>query len=291
MKKLMLFCLTLVMCVGLNGCGKEESKKEIKHKKSYEVIEILEKNGYVFLDRYDENNECSEVYFKNEKKGNAFALNEIIYEEYNEVFIFQFDSTDMILTDGETVIHGNDKYDNVYSKFEKELEKLDLLADDVYITLEEKMDYIIEQKEVENKVNDYIDQIDQNQTASKFKTSGYSYIYNIQDSIYNTSFEKKTKSDNNVDLTFYIYPKEYKFTISDGTQKIEYDYVNQLGYTGFCVLDFSNGQYDTMNADLKSKVECRSTAESMNYMKSVFEKEIGEIGVSIEELNNFANGY
>lgn len=62
MKKLVLFCLALVMCVGLNGCSKEESKK----KKLMKVTEELDRGSFYHYGEKDTDEDNFSVFFINE---------------------------------------------------------------------------------------------------------------------------------------------------------------------------------------------------------------------------------
>ncbi|MGX8834012.1 hypothetical protein ACWG0P_07340 [Amedibacillus sp. YH-ame6] len=298
MKKILAVLMCSLMILGISACGKK-ANTEISHKDDKEIIELMDENGYELKNRYDNENQCTEVYFKNEKTGNAFSLNEKVENEYYGTIIFQYNSKDMILIGQDIVAIGNEPYKNTYHKYTDELKRLDLLEEDLLdllqgeltkaITTEESNKEAVEKEEKDKKISTYLEKLDNNEVASKIKNNGYEYVYDINSPLGDTRFEKKTKSDNDVDLYYNIDPKKALFTISDGSEKREYYYQTQLGYSKYCVLDFTNGRYDTTNSLFISKTECRPYAENMNFLKSVFEKELNLIGLSIDDLNNFAN--
>ena len=107
----------------------------------------------------------------------------------------------------------------------------------------------------------------------------YGYTYEGND-----IYSRDTISDDGVDITYIIDINEQKFKVTDGEVTTEYDYVNNIAYGSVCYLNYDDKTYGSLLSDKISDSECKGVAESMSYMQSVFEKEIDNIGISVEDL-------
>lgn len=136
----------------------------------------------------------------------------------------------------------------------------------------------IENQKKENVQKEEESKISTNPVAKKLIDNGYT-----SNSL--TSYSKQTKSDDGVDVTLKLNIENHNLVITDGETEIKYNYYTRQGYAGMCVLDFDTGAYDTTSSIL-SKADCKGVAQSINYLRSFFEKELQEIGITIEDLDS-----